>query len=98
MEIEIKKLTPDLIEDYLHFFDTTPHATNKDEHKCYCIWWGNQSLEGKDFSTVENRRKIAADFIKNNHIQGYLAYVSNKVVRPAIQRKRYCRKVAGVCL
>lgn len=27
MHVEIKKLTPNLIDDYLHFFDVTPHST-----------------------------------------------------------------------
>lgn len=37
MNIEIRKLTPDLAEDYIHFFDTTPHDDNVDAHKCYCV-------------------------------------------------------------
>lgn len=80
MNIDIKKLSPELIEDYLHFFDTVPHATNNEEHKCYCIWWCNKSLDGKDYSTVENRRNIATEYISNNNIQGYLAYYNNKVI------------------
>jgi len=79
MNLEIQRLTPELTEDYLHFFDTTPHATNKEEHKCYCIWWCNDDIEGKDFSSVEKRRNLAADYIKGNNIQGYLAYFDNKV-------------------
>ena len=80
MNIEIKKLTPELIEDYLRFFDTTPHATNKEEHKCYCIWWSNRAIDGKDYSTVENRRNIATEYINSNNIQGYLAYNGDKVI------------------
>ena len=33
MNIEIRKLTPELVDDYVYFFDTTPHATHKDEHE-----------------------------------------------------------------
>ena len=80
MNIEIRKLTPELASDYVEFFDTTPHATGKEEHKCYCIWWCNDDLEGKDFSTVEKRRKIALQYINGNNIQGYLAYYNSKVV------------------
>ena len=39
MKIEIKKLSSELIDDYLHFFDTTPHDDELDEHKCYCVCW-----------------------------------------------------------
>ncbi len=35
MNIQIKKLTPKLVEDYIHFFDVTPHDKYVDEHKCY---------------------------------------------------------------
>ena len=37
MKIEIKKLIPELAEDYVHFFDVTPHNFN--EHICYCVTW-----------------------------------------------------------
>lgn len=81
MNIEIRKLTPDLVEDYVNFFDTTPHADNRDEHKCYCVWWCNDDYEGKDFtSSIEVRRDYAIQYVKGNNIQGYLAYCDDKVV------------------
>ncbi|MFA7673663.1 MAG: GNAT family N-acetyltransferase [Clostridia bacterium] len=80
MDIEIRKLTPDLAEDYVHFFDTTPHDKNVDEHKCYCVCWCNDDYEGKDFSTAEKRRKCALQYVKGNNIQGYLAYSGDAVV------------------
>jgi ribosomal protein S18 acetylase RimI-like enzyme len=80
MAIEIRKLIPDLAEDYVHFFDTTPHDTEVDEHKCYCVCWSTDDYEGKDFSTVEKRRKWAFQYVKSNHIQGYLAYSGDVVV------------------
>lgn len=39
MKVEIRKLTPVLTDDYLYFFDTTPHWDNIDEQKCYCVCW-----------------------------------------------------------
>lgn len=80
MDIEIRKLIPDLAEDYIHFFDTTPHDDNVDEHKCYCVCWCNDDYEDKDFSTVEKRRKCALQYVKGNNIQGYLAYSGDVVV------------------
>ena len=81
MNIEIRKLTPNLVEDYVRFFDTTPHADNKDEHKCYCVWWCNDDYQGKDFtSSVEVRRDYAIQYVKGGNIQGYLAYCDDKVV------------------
>ena len=81
MNIEIKKLTPELACDYIRFFDTTSHSTGKNEHKCYCVCWcSDNHRERKDFKTAEDRRKLAAEYVKNGDIQGYLAYYDNKVV------------------
>jgi len=80
MAIEIRKLIPGLAEDYVNFFDTTPHDDNMDEHKCYCVCWCNDDYDGKDFSTVDKRRKYALPYVKGNNIQGYLAYSGDVVV------------------
>jgi GNAT superfamily N-acetyltransferase len=80
MNIKIRKLTPDLVDDYVQFFDITPHSDNIDDHKCYCVCWCNDDYEGKDFSSAEKRRDYAIKYVKNNNIQGYLAYYENKVV------------------
>ena len=80
MNIEIRKLTPDLTEDYVRFFDMTPHDDGIDEHKCYCVCWCNDNFEGKDFSSAEKRRCYAIKYVKDSSIQGYLAYCNDKVV------------------
>jgi hypothetical protein len=77
MNIEIRKLTPDLVDDYIQFFDITPHSDNMDDHKCYCVCWCNDDYEGKDFSSAEKRRDYAIKYVRNNNIQGYLAYSEN---------------------
>lgn len=83
MNIEIKKLTPELTEDYLHFFDVTPHWDNVDEHKCYCVCWAsadhNEEIK-EDGRTAKGRREIAKRYIKEGCIQGYLAYNNGKIV------------------
>jgi len=81
MNIEIRKLTPDLLEDYLCFFETEAHADNPNEDRCYCVCWcSDDHREGKDFSSPEKRRDLAVQYINNGIIQGYLAYHDNKVV------------------
>jgi len=79
MNIEIRKLTPDLAEDYVTFFDTTPH-NEKYKVKCYCVFWSNDDGANKDFKTKKARRDYAIQYVKGSHIQGYLAYCDNKVV------------------
>ncbi len=96
MDIEIRKLIPELAEDYVHFFDITPHDKNVEEHKCYCVCWCNDDYEGKDLSTAENRRKSALQYVKGNNIQGYLAYIGDRVVGWCNANiKSDCLKCAG---
>ena len=80
MEIEIRKLTPDMAEDYVQFFTDTPHDDKIDEHKCYCVCWCNDDYEGKDFSTAEKRSQLALQYVRDKNIQGYLAYRGDAIV------------------
>lgn len=80
MDIIIKKLTPGLTKDYLEFFDHTPHSTGKDEHRCYCVCWASTKGEPDVCRTADARRQLAERYIKNQHIQGYLAYSGERVI------------------
>lgn len=80
MKIRIEKLTPELAEEYAHFFDITPHDRNIDEEKCYCVCWAAEDYTGKDFSSAQKRRELAIQYVKNNLIQGYLAFDGNRIV------------------
>jgi hypothetical protein len=83
MDIEIKRLTPNLLDDYLRFFDTDAHADNPDpnEHGCYCVCWCRADhRQAEDFSLPEKRRALAAQSINDGSIQGYLAYADGHAV------------------
>ncbi len=86
MDIEIKKLAPELAEEYAHFFDVTPHddKTIKDELPCYCVTWrSDDSYVGDNnhwFPTREERRARAIQFVKDGSLQGYLAYRGGEIV------------------
>jgi GNAT superfamily N-acetyltransferase len=83
MNIEIRKLTPDLAEDYVNFFDVTPHDVNIDECKCYCVTWRSDDSyvsEGYWFPSREERRDHAIQFVRAGSLQGYLAYRGNEIV------------------
>ena len=84
MEIEIRKLTPDLAEEYVHFFDVTPHDINIDENKCYCVIWRSDDSYSGDgdhwFPSREERRDHAIQFVKAGSLQGYLAYRGDEIV------------------
>lgn len=84
MNIEIKKLTPEMAEAYAHFFDVTPHDVNVDEQKCYCITWRSDSTyangESHWFPTREERRSRAIEYIKSGGIKGYLAFLEGEII------------------
>ena len=82
MEIEIKRLVPGLAEDYLRFFDQTPHDDGIDEHKCYCICWtsADHEKEKPDFSAAGKRRAMAGEYVKIGALQGYLAYADGRPI------------------
>ena len=84
MNIEIKKLTSDLAEDYVYFFDVTPHDINIDENKCYCVTWRSDDSyahgEAHWFPTREERRTRAIQFVRSGSLQGYLAYHGDEIV------------------
>jgi GNAT superfamily N-acetyltransferase len=80
MNIEIRRLVPDLANDYVRFFDTTPHSDGVDEHKCYCVCWCADDAEGKDYSSAEKRRACALEYVRGGLMQGYLAYCDGEVV------------------
>jgi ribosomal protein S18 acetylase RimI-like enzyme len=83
MNITIKPLVPELLDDYLHFFDTVAHADNPDpnEHGCYCVCWCSVDHRiATDFSSPEKRRVLATKYVGDGSIQGYLAYADGQVV------------------
>ena len=53
MDIEIKRLTPTLVGDYISFFDTTSHDDGVDDNKCYCVCWCSADHRNEtDFSSA----------------------------------------------
>lgn len=83
MNITIRRLTPDLAEDYAHFFDVTPHDIHHDDGKCYCVTWRSDNTyadAGPWFDTREERRAKAIEYVKSGSICGYLAYAGEEIV------------------
>lgn len=71
MAIKIRKLIPDLAEDYVHFFDITRHDDNVDEHKCYCVCWCNSG----DAVVGWCNAKTKSDCLKCASWRRFMAYV-----------------------
>lgn len=81
MDIVIKKLLPDMAEEYICFFDETPHDDGIPDHTCYCVNWCSENQRGRVEDPLrDERRKMATEYIQNGTLQGYLAYVDGKIV------------------
>ena len=84
MNIEIRKLTPDLAEDYARFFDTTPHNETGSGTKCYCIVFCRDHVYRNGgshwYPSPEERRLHGIGRVRDGDIQGYLAYYHGEIV------------------
>jgi len=86
MSIEIRKLSVDLLDDWLNFFDNAAFSDNDEWAGCYCMCYHwNEALENKKSwncskSDAPYNRKCAVKFIKQGVMQGYMAYSDEKVV------------------
>ena len=86
MNLTIKRMLPELAEDYFDFFDHRAFSDNSPFYPCYCNAF-NMTEEQIEADFAEARanggdaeafrsvlRKSAARMIADNLIQGYLAY------------------------
>ena len=92
MEIEVKKLTVELLNDWLVYFDNSAFSDDDDWPGCYCMHFHwNEGLDNRNDwdKTLEqvyrktgkaDNRGRAIRLIKNGTMQGYLAYHAGKVV------------------
>jgi GNAT superfamily N-acetyltransferase len=86
MTIEIKKLSPELANDYLEYFDNIAFTDNIEWSGCYCVWYHwNDTLEdeSKKYTAVGGncfKRNLALKYIQNGILKGYLAYEDGNVV------------------
>ncbi len=86
MQISVCKLTYELLDDWLSYFDKDAFSDNDEWCGCYCMCyhWNSRLAKkrawGCDKGYARFNRKQAIKLIKNGCMQGYLAYVQEKVV------------------
>ena len=79
--ISIKRLTSELNDDYLDFFDNRAFTDDNPNGPCYCTS-ANQNEEEiqrmvsefRIYGVKETVRRYAVEMLNQNRIQGYLAY------------------------
>ena len=83
----IRRLTPDLLEDYLDFFDHRAFSDGSPFYPCYCSAFNmsRERIQDEFFRQAEINgggndgwkkalRDSAVRMVTNSEIQGYLAY------------------------
>ncbi len=81
MEIEIKKLTPDMAEEYLQYFGHVAFTDHEEWVNCYCLESHlSQEENEKTFADKAVRRQKARELVQNGIMQGYLVYDGGAVV------------------
>lgn len=86
MEITIKKLSPELIEDYITFFDNSAFSDGSEFEGCYCTWYHWTDALEKERSQCSDemkgcfKKELARKLIQRGALQGFLAYTEGKVI------------------
>jgi GNAT superfamily N-acetyltransferase len=81
VKVEVRELTPELLDDYLRFFDKDAFTDFPEWSECYCGFYDTPG-ENWDASAESGpaHRKARAERIKSGKAHGLLAFVDNRVV------------------
>lgn len=84
MHIEIHRLTPERLDDFLYFFENVAHTDNKKWDRCYCNNYcaahNSHTLRKADMANPDVRRDFAIKYVQEGLMQGYLAYADGNVI------------------
>jgi GNAT superfamily N-acetyltransferase len=79
--VTICELTPELIDDYLSFFDGDAFSDNPDWAMCYCAFHHFPgTLSDWQKVTGQDTRSLISDLIRQGKPHGLLAYFEGRVV------------------
>jgi GNAT superfamily N-acetyltransferase len=81
VQVVVRPLSPDLLDDYLGFFDRDAFADFPWWSSCYCTFYRDPTHDGD--SSPERaglRRPKAIEIVRSGEQKGYLAYADGKVV------------------
>jgi GNAT superfamily N-acetyltransferase len=79
--VEVRPLSPELLQDFLAYFEGDAFADNPKWASCYCqfLYVDHNKVTWKERSAVENRA-AACERICSRRMQGYLACLGGKPV------------------
>jgi len=79
MNIEIKRLNKEILNDYLSFFDNFVFDDHPDWKNCYCYSYHFVGT-AKEWNIEGRNRQKAIELISNGLMRGYLAYMNDKPI------------------
>ncbi|MHA1930980.1 MAG: GNAT family N-acetyltransferase [Promethearchaeota archaeon] len=81
MNVLIKPLTPNLVDDFLFYFDNIGFTDNPEWSVCYC-YFHHFPGGAKEFEkqTKEKNRSASIELIKSGKLNGFLAYENDKPI------------------
>ncbi|HEY3364958.1 MAG TPA: GNAT family N-acetyltransferase [Symbiobacteriaceae bacterium] len=97
-DIAIRALTPDLLEDYLSFFDQVDLA-DSNWSGCYCYFYHSPATSAEEWQTGLDggNRAAVSDLIRQGVHRGFLAYANGRPVGWCHAAPRHTvRKVVGL--
>ena len=80
MEVQVRKLTKEMADAYLRFFDQDAFSDHVEWSACYCLESHLCKEENERLKAKEERRQKAKELIESGIMSGYLVYEGDHVV------------------
>ena len=78
MNIHFIKLTPQMTDEFIHYFENDAFPENDSRSSCYCL--ESHLPNENEFTTVEERREKAKELILKGIMTGYLIYDDEHII------------------
>jgi GNAT superfamily N-acetyltransferase len=80
VKVEVRELTPDLLDDYLRFFDKDAFTDFPEWSECYCGFYDTLGEWDSSAKSGPTHRAARAERIRSGKAHGLLAIADGKVV------------------
>ena len=79
--VAVQKLSPELQQDFLRFFEGSAFSDNPKWSSCYCqCFYEDHTVVKWSERTAPQNRALACERIQNRQMQGYLGYVDGNPI------------------
>lgn len=86
MQIQVRRLSRDMAEDYIRYFDERAFSDGNPEKGCYCVWhhWTDQHEQERSLLPEDQRpyckRTYAKTLIESGTLNGFVALDGDQIV------------------